>query len=143
MLNNTGTLLIRSMLTDNGMPPYAVHLVAIPFPKMAAALKAHKVDAAYLPEPFITDAEDSIGAVTLANLDQGAAQGLPFPGYMVTQSWEDKYPKTAAAFRRAILEAQTIANTNLAAVQQGMAAYGGLSRQVAAIAAEPRIPAAH
>jgi NitT/TauT family transport system substrate-binding protein len=139
-LNNVGTLLVSSMLSDNGVSPSSVHFVAIPFPLMAAALKSGQVDAAWLPEPFITGAEESIGAVTIADADQGAAQGLPIAGYIVTQSWENKYPKTAAAFRRAILAAQAIANTNLAAVQSGMATYGGVSRATAAIAAAPTFP---
>jgi NitT/TauT family transport system substrate-binding protein len=141
-LNNIGTLLVSSLLSDNGVSPSDVHFVAIPFPEMANALKTHQVDAAWLPEPFITGAEESIGATTLADVDQGATQSLPIAGYIVTQSWLDKYPKTAAAFRRAILEAQSIANTNLAAVQDGMVAYGGVSRTTAQIAAAPTFPLA-
>jgi NitT/TauT family transport system substrate-binding protein len=139
-LNNVGTLLISSLLSDNGVPSSKVHFVAIPFPEMATALQTHKVDAAWLPEPFITGAEESIGATVLADVDQGATQNLPIEGYIVTQSWLDKYPKTAAAFRRAILEAQAIANTNLAAVQNGMVAFGGVSRTTAQIAAAPTYP---
>ena len=139
-LNNVGTLLISSLLTDNGVPPSDVTFVAIPFPAMAAALKAHQVDAAWLPEPFITGAEESMGATALADVDQGATQSIPVSGYIVTQSWLNKYPKTAAAFRRAILEAQAIANTSLAAVQDGMVAYGGVSLTTAQIAAAPTFP---
>jgi NitT/TauT family transport system substrate-binding protein len=139
-LNNIGTLLVSALLADNGLSPNDVTFVAIPFPAMAAALKAHTVDAAWLPEPFITGAEESIGARSLADVDQGATQSLPVSGYIVTQSWLDKYPNTAAAFRRAVLKAQAIANTNLAAVQDGMVAYGGASRTTAQIAAEPTYP---
>jgi NitT/TauT family transport system substrate-binding protein len=139
-LNNVGTLLISSLLSDNGVPPSSVHFVAIPFPEMATALKTHQVDAAWLPEPFITNAEETIGATALADVDQGATQSIPVSGYIVTQSWLNKYPKTAAAFRRAIVEAQAIANTNLAAVQDGMVAFGGVSRTTAQIAAAPTFP---
>jgi NitT/TauT family transport system substrate-binding protein len=139
-LNNIGTLLVSALLADNSVPASSVHFVVIPFPLMAAALKAHKVDAAWLPEPFITGAEESIGAQVLADVDQGAAQNLPVAGVIITQAWARKYPKTAAAFRRAILQAQAIASIDLAAVQQAMAAYGGLSRQTAQIAAAPQFP---
>ncbi len=139
-LNNVGTLLVSSLLSDNGVSPSDVTFVPIPFPQMAAALAAHQVDAAWLPEPFITGAEESIGATALADVDQGATQNIPIAGYIVTQSWLDKYPRTAAAFRHAILEAQAIANTNLAAVQDGMVAYGGVSRTTAEIAAAPTFP---
>jgi NitT/TauT family transport system substrate-binding protein len=98
------------------------------------------VDAAWLPEPFITGAEESIGARSLADVDQGATQNLPVSGYIVSQPWLDKYPKTAAAFRRAVLRAQAVANANLAAVQDGMVAFGGASRTTAQIAADPTYP---
>jgi NitT/TauT family transport system substrate-binding protein len=135
-----GIVLVSALLADNGLSPNDVTFVAIPFPAMAAALKAHTVDAAWLPEPFITGAEESIGAVSLADVDQGSAQSLPVSGYIVTQSWLDKYPNTAAAFRRAVLKAQAIANSNLAAVQDGMVAYGGALRTTAQIAADPTYP---
>jgi len=144
-----GIVLVSALLSDNGLSPSAVHYVYYPFPKMAAALAAHKMaaalaahkmDAAYLPEPFITGAEESIGATELADVDAGAAQSLPVSGYVVTQTWLNKYPKTAAAFRRAVLEAQSIANTNLSAVVDGMVAYGGVSRTTAEIAAAPTYP---
>jgi NitT/TauT family transport system substrate-binding protein len=139
-LNNLGTLLVSSLLSDYGVQATSVHFVVIPFPEMAAAMKAHKVDAAWLPEPFITGAEESLGATELADANQGATQGLPVSGFMVTQDWENKYPKTAAAFRRAVVAAQALANTSLSAVQQGMVAYGHVNTQTAQISAAPGFP---
>ncbi len=139
-LNNIGTLLIDSLLTDNAVPPSDVTFKVIPFPLMAHALTTHQVDAAWLPEPFITEAEESIGAQPLADANQGAAESLPIAGYVVTQTWLNKYPKTAAAFRRAIEQAQAIANTNAGAVQSAMAAYGGVSKMIAATATAPSFP---
>lgn len=139
-LNNIGTLLVSALLSNYGISQSEVHFVPIPFPKMAAALSAHKVDAAWLSEPFVTGAEESVGALALADADQGVATGLPVSGFAVTQSWLDKYPRTAAAFRRAILKAQGIANTSLAVVQNAMVAYAGVSRATAQIAAIPSYP---
>jgi NitT/TauT family transport system substrate-binding protein len=139
-LNNIGVLLITSMLSDNGILPSAVTFVTIPFPKMTAALKSGYVDAAWLIEPFITEAEESAGATTLVDLNQGVTQGLPISGYSATQSWLDKYPKTAAAVRRALSKAQVIANDNLGAVQSSMETYAGLPRQTVQIASLPNYP---
>jgi NitT/TauT family transport system substrate-binding protein len=139
-LNNIATLVIASLLSDNGLTPADVTFVPVPFPKMAAALKAHQVDSAWLVEPYITAAEETVGATALADVDQGATQGLPVAGYSVTQSWLDRYPKTAAAFRRALLEAQGIANADLGAVQNGLAAYAGVPRAMAQLAAIPAYP---
>jgi NitT/TauT family transport system substrate-binding protein len=139
-LNNIGTLLVSALLQDNGVSPSDVTFVPIPFPLMANALKSHQVNAAWLPEPFVTGTEESIGATAIADADQGSAQNLPVSGYIATQSWLDKYPKTAAAFRRAVIKAQAIANTDLAAVQRGMVTFGGVSLTTAQIAEAPTYP---
>jgi NitT/TauT family transport system substrate-binding protein len=139
-LNNIGTLLVSALLQDNGVSPQDVTFVPIPFPLMAKALQTHQVDAAWEPEPFITSAEELIGATAIADADQGSAQNLPVSGYIATQSWLDKYPNTAAAFRRAVLKAQAIANTDLAAVQRGMVAFGGVPLTTAQIAESPTYP---
>jgi NitT/TauT family transport system substrate-binding protein len=139
-LSGIGIVMVGALLSDNGLPLSSVHFKVIPYPKMAAALAAHEVDAVQIPEPYLTGAEESMGAVAIADVDQGAAQSLPVSGYTVTQSWLDKYPRTAAAFRRAVLEAQAIANTNIGAVQSAIAAYGGTTLATAELAATPSFP---
>ncbi|MBO0770910.1 MAG: ABC transporter substrate-binding protein [Actinobacteria bacterium] len=142
VLNNIGTLLITSVLSDNAMQPQKdhVHFKAIEFPAMAQALQKHEVNAAWLPEPFVTGAEETIGAQPLADTDQGTTQNFPIGGLVVTQSWEKKYPKTAAAFRRAFLAGQQIAATDPAAVQKGMQQYAHLPVSTAAIETLPTFP---
>src|SRR6202167_5461426 len=56
---NINYLLAASVITENGIPLRQVHSPAqpIPFPGMAAELAAGKIDAAALPEPFATAAE--------------------------------------------------------------------------------------
>ena len=138
--NNIGTLLISSVLSDNAVQVNKSQFIPIPFPEMAQAMAQHKVDAAWLPEPFVTQAEEDTGAVPLADANQGSSQNLPISGYMVTASWLKKYPNTAAAFRTAILKAQAIAATAPAAVQQGMEKFAGTPPVVAAIADAPEYP---
>ena len=98
------------------------------------------MDAAWLPEPFVTQAEEQAGAVPLADADQGASQNIPIAGYVVTKAWAKKYPHTAAAFRTAIMKAQAVAATNPGAVQSGMEKFAGTSAQDAAIASAPQYP---
>jgi len=142
VLDNIGTLLISSVLNDNAMQvgPDHVHFKAIQFPDMAKALASHEVDAAWLPEPFATSAEEKIGAQPLADTDQGTTQNFPIAGLMVTRAWEQKYPNTAAAFRRAFLAGQRIADGSLPAVQRGLSAYAGLPPATAAIVTPPTFP---
>jgi len=114
-------LLVASVLAEHGISPDSVKFVTdISFPAMPAALKTGKVDAAVLPEPFASIAEQSDGAVPLVDLDQGATTNFPVAGYVVTKQWAEKYPHTLAAFDRALEQGQEIADTDRAAVEQAM-----------------------
>jgi len=138
--NGIGQLLVSAALTSNMISPSQVHFTTIQFPDMIKALEEHKVAAAFMPQPFATNAEDSIGAEPLADLDQGAVTSLPISGYVVTKSWLQKYPKTAAAFRKALEEAQRIADTDPGAVEKAMVQHSGVSATAAAIMASPQFP---
>ena len=138
--NNIGTLLVSSILSDNALTANAKQFVPIQFPDMGKALAEHKVDAAWLPEPFITVDEEQYGVEPLADANQGSTQDLPIEGYMVTASWLKKYPNTAAAFRKALLQAQAIGVRNPAAVQQGMVKFAGTPAGAAALAGAPEYP---
>ena len=87
---------------------------------MAAALKSGTINAAMLPEPFASSAEETEGAVPLVDLDQGATTNFAVAGYVVTKQWAQEYPQTLAAFYRALEEGQEIADTNRAAVEAAM-----------------------
>lgn len=137
---NIGTLLVSAALADSGMTPSDVHFVAIPFPFMVGKLQQHMLDAAWLPEPFVTAAQVGIGAQTLFDADQGATDNLPIAGLVVTQAWAKKYPRTAAALQRALNKAQAIADTNRAAVERAMVTYAHLTPQDAALVAEDSYP---
>jgi NitT/TauT family transport system substrate-binding protein len=138
--NNIGNILIGSALAGQGIPLSAVKLVAVPFPLMTAALQQHKVDAAWVPEPFLTGAEEQIGALPIYDLDQGATQGLPIVGYAVTAAWERKYPATAAAFRAALERGQLLADSDRTAVEQSVEKFLGVPPLAAADMALPAFP---
>ncbi len=124
--NNIGNILIGSALAGVGIPLSAVKLVPVPFPLMTAALQQHKVDAAWVPEPFLTGAEEQIGALPIYDLDEGSAEGLPIVGYAVTGAWQQKYPHTAAAFSAALERGQLLADSDRAAVEQAVEQFLGV-----------------
>jgi NitT/TauT family transport system substrate-binding protein len=114
-------LLTASVLAEHGLSPDSVKFVTnFNFPAMPAALRAGKIDAAVLPEPFASVAEQQDGAVSLVDLDQGATTSFPVEGYVVTKQWAEKYPRTLAAFNTALEQGQEIADSNRAAVEQAM-----------------------
>jgi NitT/TauT family transport system substrate-binding protein len=122
------------------MSPSLVHFVAIPFPAMGKALTSHRVDAAFMIEPYATEAEDQDGLVPLADMDQGATQDFPLTGYVATQAWMARYPRTAAAFTRALARGQRLAATSRLDVNQALIRYTTISRQTAAVMATGTFP---
>jgi NitT/TauT family transport system substrate-binding protein len=113
-------LITDALLHIYGINPGQVHFVAVPFQDMGAALAAHRVDAAYMTEPYITEAEQEHGAQVLLDADTGATQGLPITGYTVLNSWARKYPGTAAAFAKAITEGNAEVTLNAGVFQKAM-----------------------
>lgn len=138
VVNNVGTILVNSALKAVGMSPSAVKFVQIPFPDMAAALEHHQVDVAWMPEPFVSSAEEQFGAQDISDLNFGAVAGFPLVGYAATRAWEQRYPRTEAAFLRALEQGQEVADTNRAAVEQAMEKFLGVPPQVAAVTALPQ-----
>jgi NitT/TauT family transport system substrate-binding protein len=124
---NINYLLAASVLTENGIKLNQVRFptAPIPFPTMAAALAAGKIDAAAMPEPFASAAEQQYGAVPLADLNQGATQNFPIQGYVATKNWVAQNPGTLRAFLTALSQGQEIADTSRGAVEQAMEALNG------------------
>jgi NitT/TauT family transport system substrate-binding protein len=96
---------ILYLLAAKGLPVSGVRFAYIPPPAMAAALKAGKIAAAVLPEPFASQAELSLGVVPLTDFDQGATEAFPVQGCAVTRAWAARHPGTLAAFRAAFEQA--------------------------------------
>lgn len=138
VVNNVGTILVGSALAQVGLSPSDVKFVQIPFPDMAAALRSHRVDAAWMPEPFVSSTEEQLGALDISDLDSGAVTGFPLVGYAATRVWERRYPRTEAAFLRALAKGQQVADTDRIAVERAMEASLGVPPQVAAVMALPR-----
>jgi len=119
-LNNVGQVLLGSLFQGNGLNVKNIRQVVYKFPDALGALAKGQIDAAWLPEPFGTIAEEGFGAVPLADLDQGSLQNFPIGAYIGMTSWVKSHPNTVAAFLRAFQEGQQVADTNRAAVEQGV-----------------------
>jgi NitT/TauT family transport system substrate-binding protein len=115
-------LLAASTLAQHGLNVAGVHFAYYPLPEMAAMLKAGKVSAAVLPEPFASQAGQSMGVELLADLDQGSTYAFPVQGCAVTRQWATQHPMELAAFRTAYEQGQQIADTSRAAVAAAMEA---------------------
>jgi len=136
-------LLTASVLAEHGIPIKTVSFANVAFADMVPDMQSGAISAAVMPEPFASDAEQTQGAVPLADLNQGATTAFPVEGYVVTKQWAAKYPHTLAAFYKALEEGQQIADTSRAAVEAAMenvpAPYG-VSKQTAAVMALDNYP---
>ena len=117
---NIDYLLTASVLQENGIGLSHVGFPGhpIPFPEMGSLLQNHQISAATLPEPFASLAEQQLGAVPIADLNQGATQSFPIEGYVVTKQWAQQNPNTLKRFLAALEAGQEIADTNRADVEQ-------------------------
>lgn len=121
--DNIQTLTINSVLTADDVNPSTVKYAVISFPKMAAALKAHKVDAISVVEPFATAAEQSLGAEPILDQCSGPTSNIPLSGYFSTAAWAQQNPDVVSRFQKAISQAQEIADTNRLAVEKALRSY--------------------
>src|SRR6266566_1828524 len=138
---NIQTLMLNALLKADNIDAARVRYVAIPYPNMAAALQAGKVDAVSVVEPFLTGAERSLGATEVADQCTGAQSGMPLSGYFATQAWAQQHPNTARAFQRAMDKGQVLADGNRALVEQVLPTYTKITSGVAALIALNSFPA--
>jgi NitT/TauT family transport system substrate-binding protein len=131
-LGNIGSLMADSTLQTYGVPVNSVKFKVIPFPQMAAALQDRSVDAAWMAEPFITQAGEQIGAEELADTASGAMTNFPIAGYEALAEYSQQHPSTIAAFQRALVQAQALAATR-SVVEQALPMYiNGIPPQLVA-----------
>lgn len=139
--NDIGTLLVDSLLSDNGVPLGAVKFNNnVAFPTVGEQLAHGKVDAAFAPEPFVSLDGMQAGTQILADLDQGGTNDFPIQGIAVTDSWAKANPNTLAAFERAYAQGQQLADTDRAAVEAAVEQFLGLPPLAAALISLPNFP---
>ena len=116
-LKGVAELVIRASLDKLGVDSSSVRLVPIPFPAMRTALANGQVDAAHMPEPFMSQ--------TL-NLDNGRIVLAPGPAimpflpngvYVARGAWARENPALARQFRLAMNEALLFSQSNPAEVR--------------------------
>lgn len=138
--NDIQTLTINAVLKADNVNPASVKYVQIKFPDMATAMATKQVDTIATLEPFITSIEERAGAVPVLDECQGPTANIPISGYFATQSWVQKYPKTALAFQRALEKGAAAADANRKLVDQVLPTYTKVSAKTAAVLALPNYP---
>ncbi|MEV6631935.1 ABC transporter substrate-binding protein [Actinoplanes sp. NPDC051470] len=142
ILNNIQSLTFNEVLRAGNVDPATVKYRAVPFPQMDKALANGDVDAALTAEPFGTAITATLPARMALDAGTGAVDGLPISGYLSTDEWTAKNPKTAAAFQRAILKGQALASGDRALVERVLPGYAKVDATTAKNAQLPAYPTA-
>jgi NitT/TauT family transport system substrate-binding protein len=141
ILNNIQSLTFNVVLKAGNVDPAAVKYRAVQFPLMDKALANGDVDAVLTAEPFGTVIQQKLKARMVVDVGSGPTAGLPVSGYVSTGSFVSKYPKTAAAFQRAIGKAQALAASDRKQVEAVLPSYAKVDAPTAAALSLPAYPA--
>jgi NitT/TauT family transport system substrate-binding protein len=100
-INNIGTVSVRQAVRRAGGDPDKVKLIEIHFPEIAAALAQHRVDAAWVVEPFLTVARAQGATVLDWNLG-AVAPNVMVAAYFTTTDYAREHPDVIKRFTAAI-----------------------------------------
>ncbi len=128
-----GNLAVDVTLKAHGINPKDVTFVATPFPDELTALARHQVDAVWATEPFNTVMKKTLGAQPLADTMTGQMSGFLVGGWGTLASYAQKYPKTVAAFQRAMAQAQQVAASDHGLVVQTVPTYTSTKAGIASV----------
>jgi len=141
ILNNIQSLTLNQILKAGGADPSKVKYRAVQFPLMDKALANHDVDAVHTGEPFGTVIQGKLKARMVIDGGGAPVTGLPVSGYVTTEEFVTKYPKTAAAIQRVLLKAQQLAAGDRSQVDSVLPSYAKVDEQTAKTLVLPEYPA--
>jgi NitT/TauT family transport system substrate-binding protein len=131
LTQNIQTLATNSVLAADGVTASSVHYVEIPFPDMAAALQANRVDAISVVEPFLSAAL-AAGGKLVTSTCTGSMADFPLSGYMTTKSWAQQHAAAARAFQQAVEKGNAYANAHPSVVRSLLPTYTSITAKEAA-----------
>ncbi|WP_329051387.1 ABC transporter substrate-binding protein [Amycolatopsis sp. NBC_01488] len=134
--NAASDVLTQSVMRDHGIDTGKVQWVPMPLPEMGAALAQGKVDAAYQPEPFLTQSAKTAGAYPVIDAASGSTESFPLTGYGATGKWVQDHPKTMLAFQRAMLNA-TRASVDRARIEPLVVRNAHVDQDIASLMVMP------
>jgi NitT/TauT family transport system substrate-binding protein len=135
-LNTLAEYVPRAWVDKHGGDSSTMKFVEIPFPQIADAMVAGRVDAGYLVEPFLSIATKTKGARWITTGDDAIAPVYLASCWAATAQWAKAHPDLVARFASAITDAGKWADANPAKVVPIIANH--LKSDPAAVAATPR-----
>ncbi|MFC5831820.1 ABC transporter substrate-binding protein [Nonomuraea insulae] len=139
-IGNIGDLALVNTMKNHGLDRDDVKFVEIPFPEMAAAIEARRVDAAWMTEPYITYSQQQNGARSLLDTMVGDMKDFPVAGWASTRAFTKDDPNTVAAFQRALGKAQADAAADREEVTEVIPTYTKIDARTASAIALGTFP---
>jgi NitT/TauT family transport system substrate-binding protein len=136
-MNTASDILTKSVMKDHGVDFSGVKWVPMPLTNMAAALQHNDVDAAYMPEPMLSQSAKIANATPVIDINTGASQDFPLTGYGSTTKWVQANPKTLAAFQRAMKKATSDAINDRSKVEPLLVKYAKIDEDTAKLLTLP------
>lgn len=127
-LANVGQFGPELWIDRNGGASSSVKFIEVPLPELPAALEQHRVDAAWLAEPFIQAAEPF--ARTLATCFDAVAPRWMLGAWFTTTAWAGSNRDVVASFRNVMSKTATWANANQQQSALILAKYSNLAPDV-------------
>jgi NitT/TauT family transport system substrate-binding protein len=131
--NGLSQAMTEGLLAADEISGRQVQWKVLPFQAMGEAVAQGHVAAAFMVEPYTSEAEERYGVTTLADPDQGATQNFPITGYFTTRTWFDSHRAAAQAFVGALEEGEQIAASDRTAVEHALIRHLGLSPATVAV----------
>ena len=111
-LNGTLHVLVRKWLMDKGVEPKSVTFIEVSLPQIPDVMKGGTIDAAVTGEPFVGRMVATQGASIVPGFSTDLPGGFSTVMYATTRTWAAANAAQLTAFRAAIAEAVTFANSN-------------------------------
>ena len=100
----------KQWVEQTGGNPESMKFIELPEPEMVPALKAHRIDAGILIEPFIASAGDDV--VSIAPIDDYVAKRFLATGWIASDAWLAANPALAAKFAAVMKQTAEWANAH-------------------------------
>jgi len=133
-LNTLGEYGVRAWVDAGGGDASTLRFVELPYSEMAAALASGRIDAAFVAEPFLTEAKRA--AHTVGIEFDAVANAFLVAGWCTTNDWAKSHARAVALFAQSMRDASDWALKNPAKCPAILAKY--LKVDAAQVAATPR-----
>jgi NitT/TauT family transport system substrate-binding protein len=111
-LGGTLHVMVRRWLANKGVDSKRVTFIEVPLPQIPSVLQGGSIDAAVTVEPFVTRIVQTKIGETIPGFSTDMPSGFATVTYVATRKWATGNAPALKAFRDAIAEAITFANSN-------------------------------